>query len=389
MLTYYQILGISEYATADEIKAAYKKLALKLHPDRHQGDPDMEERFKEINNAYQTLSNPYKRHRYDMTQKFGSFDIPQTPPPPPPRYRPRKRPVIFKRPSVTSRENLMGTLYAFLFAFVMGVLIKGGMWVHDYYKAAEREKLLSERREVFGEVQQAYNQGQWGQSLTMLDEMGMFFESEKDMSEYKDMLLTNILLRAEQSMEEKRYQHALNYYHMLDNFPNGNSLTTLLNKAEAYKQLEQYQNAIQVYQQLYYSGYRSVSYYVELGTLYEAGLKEYDKALQYYQQATKLAIEDYEASFGKAYPVIINAKLIPKNHYDLFIKQANALYLTENYEAAIKSTDWTKEIWPDSAASYLISGKSLEAQLKPKQACREFWKAKRRDSSVVLPANCR
>jgi curved DNA-binding protein len=63
---YYQTLGVSRGASADEIKAAYRKLAMRYHPDRNQGDKQAEERFKEINEAYQVLSDPQKRTRYDQ-----------------------------------------------------------------------------------------------------------------------------------------------------------------------------------------------------------------------------------------------------------------------------------------------------------------------------------
>lgn len=63
---YYKILGIDKAATADEIKRAYRKLALKYHPDKNPGDKSSEERFKEINEAYEVLSNPSKRERYDQ-----------------------------------------------------------------------------------------------------------------------------------------------------------------------------------------------------------------------------------------------------------------------------------------------------------------------------------
>ncbi len=65
---YYEILGISRTATAEEIKTAYRKLAMKYHPDRNQGDKEAEERFKEIAEAYEVLSDPAKRERYD---RFG------------------------------------------------------------------------------------------------------------------------------------------------------------------------------------------------------------------------------------------------------------------------------------------------------------------------------
>jgi|SRR5581483_302509 DnaJ-class molecular chaperone len=63
---YYDILGISKSATPDEIKKAYRKLALEWHPDKHTTDKEVaEKKFKEINEAYQVLSNPQKRQVYD------------------------------------------------------------------------------------------------------------------------------------------------------------------------------------------------------------------------------------------------------------------------------------------------------------------------------------
>ena len=63
---YYKILGVSRGASAGEIKSAYRKLAMKYHPDRNPGDKQAEDRFKEMNEAYQVLSDPQKRARYDQ-----------------------------------------------------------------------------------------------------------------------------------------------------------------------------------------------------------------------------------------------------------------------------------------------------------------------------------
>lgn len=63
---YYKILGVSRNADAKEIKQVYRKLAMKYHPDRNPGNKASEEKFKEVNEAYQVLSDPSKRSRYDQ-----------------------------------------------------------------------------------------------------------------------------------------------------------------------------------------------------------------------------------------------------------------------------------------------------------------------------------
>ena len=63
---YYEVLGIQKGASEDEIKKAYKKLARKYHPDMNPGDKEAEEKFKEVGEAYEVLSDDTKRSRYDQ-----------------------------------------------------------------------------------------------------------------------------------------------------------------------------------------------------------------------------------------------------------------------------------------------------------------------------------
>ncbi|MBO9701237.1 MAG: DnaJ domain-containing protein [Sporocytophaga sp.] len=111
MENYYETLGVKNSASFEEIKAAYKSLAKKYHPDKHQGDKYYEDQFKKINSAYQTISDPQKRRLYDLKLHY-YFTPPQKPAKAPTNSsskqrtsrQPRPKPATTQESKVSNKE---------------------------------------------------------------------------------------------------------------------------------------------------------------------------------------------------------------------------------------------------------------------------------------------
>lgn len=75
MKDYYEVLGVARDASAEEVKKAFRQLARDTHPDANPGNPEAEERFREVAAAYEVLSDPQRRARYDRGEVFGAQDL--------------------------------------------------------------------------------------------------------------------------------------------------------------------------------------------------------------------------------------------------------------------------------------------------------------------------
>ncbi len=192
MTNHYHVLGLLENATPEEIKAAFKRLAVKYHPDKHAGNPEMEEKFKEINLAHQILSDEYEKARFDLKLKYQQFSHTQTRQYTyqPPRadqwkYQARKQ---YASGKVDYKQNAIATAYAFGITFLIALLVMTGVWVKQSYDDKKLEKRLAERRGTYIEAKESFDSGNYEKAFELMTSLRFFRTEEKDMKYYGEKL---------------------------------------------------------------------------------------------------------------------------------------------------------------------------------------------------------
>ncbi len=129
MQNHYTTLGIPELASQEEAKVAFKRLAVEYHPDKNPNNPVAEELFKQINEAYQVLSNPVRKQQYDTTLQFAysySYYVNQRPKEADQNFQ---RYYTERRPKEPKNTNIYSTLISIIFIVYMFLIVNS---VYDF-----------------------------------------------------------------------------------------------------------------------------------------------------------------------------------------------------------------------------------------------------------------
>ena len=356
MADHYQILGISDQATAIEIRAAFKKLAVLYHPDKNPGRPDMEERFKEINEAYQVLSNPYQKARYDLIRSFGTAETQYTyrpAPPPPPQYTYRRRHVA---PEIDYAENWKATLYAFGFTFIVALVVMTVIGIKSIYDGIKEEERIAKRWKNFEKAQKMYATGNLDSTFYLINQMGVLDqEKEFDMIFFRETVISETQRFGEASFNNGQYADAIYFLEMLNKHTNIKKPELKEVLALAYLNTGNSELAVYEFTQLLLQNYKKTFVFVHLAEIHRDTYGDYEKALFFFEQANISAKKYYEGVYGKAYNVILTGSLLPEYHYRLYTGLADIYLRLDQPKKAISVTEWNKQIWPDKKDNYLIA----------------------------------
>ncbi|MFY0599623.1 MAG: J domain-containing protein [Cyclobacteriaceae bacterium] len=390
MQDYYSLLEISESASDAEIKRAFKRLALLYHPDKHAGDEQMEEKFKEINEAYQTLSNPYEKARYDIKLSYGRYTNTtfQEPTYTPPQEPIRRNRPSYSEPKIDWKENWRATLYAFGFTFIVASIVMSVFFIRDFYNERKHEQLLSSRKTIFEAAKRDYERGKIESALASLNELSPHLKEEKYMVEFKDTLYASFIDKGESSYYNYQFNNAIYYYELVERFAPRKPLPIKEHLAKAYQFTNNPEASIKVFTELLVLGYRHIDCYMAIGEIYRDQLHNLAEAERYFVLAREVSIKQYRSIYGKAYFLILNGEYLPKHHYTLYADLAQIYLDMELFEKAIKTSEWNIQVWPDSAKSYLIAAKGHLALGQTTEACENFQLASALGYNGSVDVNC-
>jgi curved DNA-binding protein CbpA len=321
--TLYELLEITATASAEEIKASYRKLAKKYHPDKNRGSTWHEERFKKINHAYQILSNPDKRRQYDQRLQYGASRTYQYQPPPSkprrsstPGYRP-PRPGQHKAAPKYKRSTYNSSKTYLIAACILVVIGIAGAWFYSYMNSYSA-------REYFAKAESYYQQGFAHEAFHFYSKALSFDNSLSKAYERRgDILLSNTT----------NYKEALaNYQQAIVNTPNPSD-TLSFKEAQCLIKLRQYPEAIQ-----------KLNDALILNTQYDSALL-YRAELHYHQEKYPLAITDYN-NFLAPHEKKIKAQqqqyeyilpgFLSDDSKDAFLKRGYSFYQTQQFDKALQ-----------------------------------------------------
>jgi len=378
MVDHYQVLGIPQSASQDEIKAAFKKLAVKYHPDKNPGNSLAEELFKEINRAYQTLSDPYKRHQYDIVLKYG-----RQPPPPPPRstYRPFYYPPFEPGQRSPTGSYEYGWKYvraqvaAFAFIFVVAAMVMGVKYWYDGYIEAREVRLAEVRAQLFQEAQEYFDRGRYQKSLDII--IGMYRKNplERSISDYRDRFVGALMVQADSQFLKNNYESAIISFTLVKDYQRNENPTVYDKLAQSYKALQMYEEAATVLSLRLNDDHDNLRINLEIGSIYLDELQDPDKAKPYMDNARKRVKSILTQIYGQAPEMIMKPKEAPPIYFRVFFNSARVNHLLEFHDEAIKDANWSVFLNPKLAEPHYIRGYGYHQQGNNFRACKNWMEA--------------
>jgi len=379
MADYYGILGIERTADVTQLKAAYKRHALAYHPDRNPGNPEAEEMFKAINEAYQVLSDPLKRSRYDS--RTASYDVHANQAEFLWKEMQRRRYQQWQASQQTTRYRFDREYFriqglAFLTFLIISGICFGIIHIVTYYHEQRLAEIDLQNRKLVMEVNTMFNEGHLEEALVRIRELRDNNPLEFQFYFAHDSLLHAVRDHAEQEFDAQNYSGSIHLLEILMKYETPSRKETLRKLAMAEYYSGNFEKALQSMKQIYSLEPWNLELLYQIGNITLVNLNNPEQALQYFTLGKKIFKDNSSRIYGAAFEVVMDPVDAPTIYYELFEARARTNLILKNYAEAETDCNWAIFLRPKNPEPYKLRVQANIQQQKYYKVCRDLNTAK-------------
>lgn len=355
MADFYEILGLTQSADSTAIRTAYKRLAMQYHPDRNPGNPQAEEMFKAINEAYHVLSDPLKKSRYDSR-----FTAHVTTPYEEEHWREVQKQKYARWQQAQKKRYSFDAHYfriqglAFLVFIVMSGISFGIFHTANYFITSKYDKIWKENHQAVMEVNSLFAKGKIDEAVGRINTL-----YEKDPMDFqfihaRDSLINELRRLSEKNFIAQNFDEALYQLMCLKKYEFPPREETLRKIGVCQYSLGAYHDALQSLKQLHSQQPWNLELAYQIGMINLRYLENQEEAMYYFKLGKKLFKENLTEIYGEAYSVVMNPNDLPDIYADIFMASATTNTDMKQYSEAIKDCNWAIFLRPQRAEPYKI-----------------------------------
>ncbi len=384
MANYYEILGITYSAGAAEIRAAYKKLAMRYHPDHNPGSKEAEEMFKLVNEAYHTLSDELKRSRYDSQINF-TYASPLD------YQREINKMRYYQWQRMQEKHYRIDKEYVKIqaLAFLVFTVIAGFCFaiIHSAQYYTERQQLARflATTNALKHVDTLFNKGRFDEAFKTIYDLKNEDPLEYRYNYARDSLVHALRTMANQKFNTQNFGGAVEYYLVLKNYEDPASFETIRQLSLCQYYLGNYKESVQSLKQLHNLRPFNLELVYRIGILNLEKLENPEEALYYFSYGKKVFKENLTEIYGAAFEVIMNPADAPDIYFDLFEARARTNIQLKNFEEAVTDCNWAIFLRRERSKPYILRATANVELRNIENVCADLARAKKLGDTEAEP----
>lgn len=383
---YYEILGVQQTASIAEIRMAYKRLAMKYHPDHNPGSLEAEEIFKRVNEAYHTLTDPLKKARYDARHST-SFTINAD------HYDPsweqrRRRYYQWKSAQQTTYKLDKEYFRIQGLAFLVFIVIAGFCFavVHTatYFVEQKQQQRWRANSQSLKKINALFVSGRFDDAFNLIHTLKKNDPLEYRFNTAHDSLVNELRDLAEEKFNAQDFSAAVAHYRVLRNYEDPVRYETMRRISLCQYYLGNYKEAVQAMKHLHNQQPNDLELVYAIAAINLDKLDNAEEALQYYSLGKKLFKQNLSDVYGEAFMLAMDPADAPDIYFSIFQGRARANIALEHFDDAIQDCVWAVYLRPEKSEPYKLRAQANILSRKFEDVCKDLNQARKLGDEEVV-----